>query len=91
MASYVISYDLNSPGQKHTKLLAKIKSYGSWARLSESCYAISTFKSPDGIFSDLAGLIDRNDQLYVIGLHRPWNGFGPNDVNTWLDTELDSC
>lgn len=42
MAALLITYDLNSPGQKHAKVLEKIKSFEGWARLSESSYAINT-------------------------------------------------
>ncbi len=31
MAVLLITYDLNSPGQKHAKLLEKVKQY-NWAR-----------------------------------------------------------
>lgn len=87
MSVLLVTYDLNSPGQKHSKLLEKIKQY-PWAKLSESSYAIKTTLSPSEVYSDLNSQIDQNDNLYVINMRKPYTGFGPNDVNNWLDTNL---
>jgi CRISPR/Cas system-associated endoribonuclease Cas2 len=87
MAVLLVTYDLNSPGQKHAKLLEKIKQY-SWAKLSESSYAIETDASPQQVFDTLRPITDQNDNLYVINLKRPYAGFGPQDVNDWLESKL---
>jgi CRISPR/Cas system-associated endoribonuclease Cas2 len=87
MAVLLITYDLNSPGQKHAKLLEKVKQY-NWARLSESSYAIETDESPQQVFDSLRPITDQNDNLYVINLKRPYAGFGPQDVNDWLESKL---
>jgi CRISPR/Cas system-associated endoribonuclease Cas2 len=90
MGTKVIAYDLNRETNR-PRMAKKIKdTYGNWARLSESCYAVDTSDSADAIFAKLKPLIDSNDNLYVVGLKRPWNGFGPKDVNDWLDDNLDS-
>lgn len=36
--------------------------------------------------------IDDNDQLYVIGLHKPWSGFGPKYTNgvCWIFIYVDA-
>jgi hypothetical protein len=33
-------------------------------------------------------MIDENDNLYIITLKKPWTGFGPKDVNKWLENNL---
>lgn len=88
MTVYLVSYDLNTPGQKHQKLLEAIKKYPGWARISESCYAIKTNSTVQAVYDALAAIIDRNDQLYIITLSKPWTGFGPKEVNEWLDSNL---
>ena len=87
MAVLLITYDLNSPGQKHSKLLAKIKEY-SCVKLSESSYAIETNLSVQSVFDYLKPLIDSNDNLYIINLKKDWSSFGPKDVNNWLENNL---
>ena len=87
MATLLVTYDLNKPGKDYTDLLKKIKSY-AWARLSESSYAISSNSDPQTVFNGLKPFLDPNDNLYVITLKKPHAGFGPKDVNDWLESNL---
>jgi hypothetical protein len=87
VSTLLVTYDLNKPGKDYADLLKKIKSY-SWARLSESSYAISTSSDPQTVFNALKPFLDQNDNLYVITLKKPYTGFGPKDVNDWLESNL---
>lgn len=87
MAVLLITYDLNKPGKDYNDLLKAIKEY-AWARLSESCYSIRTDRSPQHVFDELRPFLDQNDNLYIVNLKRPYAGFGPKDVNDWLDKNL---
>lgn len=87
MAVLLVTYDLNKPGKDYGDLLKTIKSY-SWARLSESSYAISTDSTPQTIYGTLQRYLDSNDTLYVITLKKPYAGVGPKDVNDWLANNL---
>lgn len=87
MAIYLVTYDLNNPGQRHSQILKAVKEY-PWARLSESSYAIEATASPQQIFNSLSGYLDKNDNLYVIKLTTPYYGQGPQDINDWLANKL---
>lgn len=88
MPAYIITYDLNREITR-PPLLKQIKdSYPSWAKLSESSYAVSTHETAAQIFDRLKPLIDANDNLYIIPLKKPWAGYGPKEVNEWLDSAL---
>ncbi|WEM44739.1 hypothetical protein PTW35_26150 (plasmid) [Photobacterium sp. DA100] len=87
MSVLLVTYDLNSPGQNHSKLLSAIKEY-PWAMLSESSYAIKTVDSPTTIYNILKSHIDKNDSLYVITMKKPYCGYGHTDVNNWLEENL---
>ena len=91
MSVYLITYDLNAPGQKHAKVLEKIKAYGTYAPLSESSYAIVTNNSATTVFNGFKPLIDENDHLLVIPLHKPYAGRHRTDVIDWLDNQLPTC
>ena len=54
MAALLVTYDLNSPGQRHADLLEFLKKTFAWAKLSESSYAISTNKTPAQVFAQQA-------------------------------------
>lgn len=87
MPVLLVTYDLNKPGQDYSDLLKTIKGY-AYAKLSESSYAILTDKSPQTIYDQLKPTIDKNDNLYVINLKRPYSGQGPQEVNNWLEKRL---
>lgn len=88
MAAYLVAYDLNSPGQHHAKLLAEIKNF-AWAKLSESAYAINPGKfTVDQVLALFRAAVDKNDTIYVINLRRPYTGYGPTEVNKWLENNL---
>lgn len=87
MAVYLITYDLNRESIR-PNITKVIKSFPEWARLSESSYAVSTLLSIDDVYRKIKPLIDSNDNVYVISLHRPYTGFGPPVVNEWLETRL---
>lgn len=87
MAVLLITYDLKRPGQAYDAMMAYIKKH-PWARLSESSYAIETNTSPEDVNSRIRQITDSNDNIYVITLTRPYYGWGPKDVNEWLQQHL---
>ena len=89
MSVHLITYDLNKETTR-PRIVDEVKK-SSWAKLSESSYAIDSNETSDQVFSRFKKFIDDNDRLYVIGLHAPWSGFGPKDVNEWLDSQLRRC
>ena len=89
MASLLVTYDLNQE-TKRPNILEDVKSFGSWAMLSESSYAIKTSSTPKQVYEKLSKHLDSNDNCYVISLSKPFWGQGPKEVNDWLANQLDS-
>ena len=89
MSVQLVTYDLNSPGKDYTGLHKEIKRH-DWARLSESSYAIDTDETVYQVYDRLEPFIDSNDHIYVITLTRPYVGYGPVEVNRWLENHLKS-
>jgi hypothetical protein len=87
MSVKLVTYDLDKPGQDYTDLLKEIKKF-SWARLSESSYAIETDLTPNQLYTRFKPYVDGNDTIYVITLTAPYFGWGPKEVNEWLDRHL---
>lgn len=88
MATYIISYDLKKPGQNYEKLYEAIKSYGTWAKINESLWAVVTTSTAVQIRDKLLAHIDSNDRLFVIksGVEAAWR----NSIckNEWLKEHL---
>lgn len=89
MAVHLVTYDLNKEA-KRPNIVEAIRKF-DFVQLSESSYAIDSKQSSEQIFNALEEFIDENDNLYVIGLHSPWAGFGPEKVNDWLHDRLKPC
>ncbi len=83
MNVFLVTYDLNKPVQQYEKFYGVLKRF-AWAKLSESCYAISTNETPATLLQMFRQYLDANDTIYIIALTYPYIGFGPPEVNDWL-------
>ena len=90
MPATLVTYDLHKEKSDSDRAAIRqtIKTIGSWARLSESSYAVNTLLSPSEIHGKLRPYLDANDHIYIIRLTQPHSGFGPTDVNEWLRYNL---
>lgn len=88
MTTFLITYDLNKETTR-PPIVKKIKELGTgYARLSESSYAITYGGSVEQVYQALKPMLDSNDHFYVVTLKKPWTGYGPKDVNQWLENNL---
>ncbi|WSG73073.1 hypothetical protein U8P80_16180 [Rhizobium beringeri] len=87
MSTLLVTYDLNKEVNR-PDILKEIKKSQSWAKLSESSYAIETYETPQQVFSRLSPYLDDNDNCYIITLNAPYSGRGPKEVNEWLAKRL---
>ena len=85
MKTYIISYDLNTPGKNYEDLLKKIKAYTSWAKLGGSAYIIVTERTAVEIRDNLKSSLDSNDKLFVGVLKAPaaWTSLS-DEVSKWV-------
>ena len=65
MARHIITYDLRKPGRNYDDLYKRIKSYKSWARITESSWCVATTETSKQIRDHLNEAIDSNDKLLV--------------------------
>ncbi|RJE84011.1 hypothetical protein [Paracoccus onubensis] len=87
MTVFLITYDLNKETVR-PKIVDKIKDFGSWARLSESSYAVDTTLTSDQVYDRFKQILDSNDHLLVIRLSKPWCGRNSQEVIDWLTPRL---
>ena len=65
MPCYVVSYDLRK-SRDYESLYEAIKSYGSWAHVLESTWAIVTDKTHVEVRDHLLEHIDDDDGIFVV-------------------------
>jgi len=70
----MISYDLNSPGQKYSKVFEIIKEFGSYIKLQESFWLVRTSLTPNEMTDKLLTVIDENDNLFICELNKNYQG-----------------
>lgn len=85
----LITYDLNKEADSdgYKGIIAYIKEH-AWAKLSESSYAIKTMNSPATVYKALSAFTDDNDNMLVLTLTAPYQGYHRKDVIEWLEANL---
>lgn len=81
MASYLITYDLRK-NRDYTSLYSAIKSYGTWAKITESSWIVVTEQNAVQVRDFLSNSLDEDDRLFVMkyGGAAAWkNAIAQND------------
>ena len=84
---YMITYDLNSAGQRYNELISAIKkaSNGCWCTFWKSSYLIQSPLSPSQITDRLKPYLDSNDRLLVIEVKRNYRGWLADDERSYIN------
>ena len=86
MPCYIVTYDLSEASpEKYKDAHDRIKSYGTWAYITESSWAVVTAHSAVQVRDHIGGVLKRGDTVLVGVLTRPaaWAGVS-DDVTEWL-------
>lgn len=81
---YLITYDLNKPGQEYPKLYDTIKAMGSWWHHLDSTWLIDTTLTASEIRDRTRAVIDAGDYVLVVEFGSVWASFLPNRANDWI-------
>ncbi|RSK50111.1 SinR family protein [Hymenobacter rigui] len=89
LKTYMIGYDLNSPGQGYDELIKTIKTLGTWWHCLDSTWLIKSSKTAVEIRDILTPHLDANDELLVAKLsgEAAWRGFNKQCAD-WLRENL---
>ena len=89
MATLLVGYDLNKPGQNYDALIERLKTVGSnWWHHLDSTWLIRTTMSCSELRDDLKRYIDSGDELLVVDVTgRSWAGTGFESYD-WLHNNL---
>ncbi|MBT2603757.1 hypothetical protein J7E55_12090 [Bacillus sp. ISL-53] len=89
MPLYIVTYDLNDPGQKYEQLLEVLRSYTDHKHIMKSTFLIYTNETPQQIY-DKANVIglDKNDRFLAIKVTDPKQGWIPKDVWPWINERI---
>lgn len=89
--AYLISYDLNKPGQNYDGLYQAIKgaSTGVWWHYLDSTWIIkSNSFSADDVFEKLSPYLDKNDRCIVVEIKNNKQGWLTKDAWAYLEENV---
>ncbi len=75
----MLSYDLNSPGQKYEEVFKIIETFGGYIKLQKSFWLIRTNLTPDEMTDKLNAVLDGNDLLFICELTKNYQGRASED------------
>lgn len=91
MKGYIISYDLNSPGQNYSGLhdaIKKFKVCDGYMKYLDSTYVVISQLSAKEIFDILYQYLDNSDRILIIEVIGHWHAQLPDDAYEWLHKHL---
>ncbi|MBX2856287.1 MAG: hypothetical protein KTR21_14950 [Rhodobacteraceae bacterium] len=84
MKVFLLTFDLHNEDVRPS-ILAEIKNFQSWAKLTESSYTLVSERTAKDLMDNLFfRLLGGGDQMYIIELGADWRGRGPKEVIQWL-------
>lgn len=90
MATLLVGYDLDKPGQDYTKLVDKLNSFPAHWHCLDSTWMVVADLTPEQLRDQLQPLIDQNDKLLVIDVSNDsaaWVGFNEK-CSSWIKNNL---
>ena len=87
---YMITYDLDSPGQRYDGLIEAIKesSNGVYCSYWKSSFLIQSGKSAKEIMESLVPFLDQNDRIIVIEVVKHYHGRLDSDAWEYIHAML---
>ncbi|SER00306.1 hypothetical protein SAMN05216232_3929 [Virgibacillus subterraneus] len=88
MAVYLITYDLNKPGQDYDNLYETIKSLGAWCHYLDSTWLVDTSYSSNQIGDKLESATDKGDSYLIIKVTNDYQGWLPQEAWDWIHDHI---
>lgn len=85
MPIFVVSYDLNLPGQKYQQMKEAIESCGEAIKPMESFWLVDSNLNYSQISDRIRRAHDESDRHLVLKMTQEYQGFLTEDVWKWLE------
>lgn len=88
MNIFMISYDLNKPGQDYAELWKALEGFGAWCHYLDSTYLIKTSSNIYDVEKALSAYLDESDRMIICQIVKPIRGWLTNKEWEWINTNL---
>lgn len=68
MTAFLITYDLNTPGQEYEPLYEAIRALGKWWHYLDSTWIVISNKTAEEIYQKLKPCFDEGDFFFVVAI-----------------------
>lgn len=84
MAIFIVTYDLNQPGQAHDRLAEQLAKFAH-CHAQRSVWFVEATGPATALRDALRQFIDANDTLFVDEISGAWAGFNMTTCGKWLN------
>lgn len=88
MSLYMVSYDLNKPGQDYKKVTDKIESLGSWCHYLDSTYLVKSYLNFETFQKEVTSVADSTDRFIIAKVDGTVGGWLSTDQWNWINKNL---
>ena len=90
MATFLIAYDLITPGQKYQCVYDKLEAYGTYCRIQDSVWIIHSYGNASDVKANLRECLDDNDLIFVVEIATgaDWSAWQKQSVLDWLGHQI---
>jgi hypothetical protein len=87
---YIVTFNLMPDASGRSPVAVKIENdYSNAKKITETSYLVASDQDPGTIYDDLKGALGTQHMIYIIGLHCPYFGYGPSDLNQWVTDNVE--
>lgn len=79
MNTYLVSYDLNVPGQKYDELHKLIKDFPDYIHMQDSVWIVQSVEDSKFIYNYLSQVLDLDDYILIIKVTRDYYGLSQSE------------
>lgn len=89
MSVYLLTYDLNQPGQNYQSLYNALKSYGNNSiSIMDSVWFVCDSRSATDVYNDFVKHIDQTDRIFVVEVTHNSQGWLAPCHSEWLRAKM---
>jgi hypothetical protein len=87
---FIITYDLNSPGQKYDEVIKVIKNEisVSWCKYWESAFLFTSNLNPNQMLDKLKPYLDQGDKMIILEVTNNKNGWLTQKQWNWINKNI---
>lgn len=88
MNAFCVSYDLHPLGKRYDALYEQLKQCSGWWHYLDSTWLVVTAETIEQLAARLRAAIDANDNLLIIRIRTPYDGWLPADAWEWINAHV---